>query len=132
VNSSFYDTDSATVLRADEDVGHSPGIHELRSMLLNLMQGQQQILESVESNTLAVNQMRTDQAGKNKPVLTVAEVAKLTCRCQDTVRRWIGQGKLKADRVQGTGPRGRYTIRSESLQELLGQGLGEDLPPTAL
>lgn len=68
-------------------------------------------------------------AGQFKPFYTVAAAAQLLDCSEDTVRRWIHAGKLKAERVPGTGARGRLRIPRESLQELLNNGLGDALPP---
>lgn len=68
---------------------------------------------------------------RSKPLLTVAEVAEWTGRAPFTVRRWIQEGRLKAERVRGTGPKGRLLIPSEQVLALIGSGRGEQLPAAA-
>jgi len=66
-----------------------------------------------------------------KPILTVAEVARLVGRSDYTVRRWIAEGQLAATRVLGTGPVGRLLVRRDDLDRLLAAGRAtEALPPT--
>jgi hypothetical protein len=62
--------------------------------------------------------------GQAKSHYTVEEVARATGRSPYTVRRWIGDGRLIAKRIQGTGPHGKLLIAREDFAALLGQGLG--------
>ena len=63
--------------------------------------------------------------GKAKTLLTVEEVAEEVGRVPYTVRNWVKNGKLKATRVDGTGPRGRLLVRREDLEALtVGTGIG--------
>ena len=57
--------------------------------------------------------------GKAKTLLTVEEVAEEVGRAPYTVRNWIKNGKLKATRVDGTGPRGRLLVRREDVEALV-------------
>lgn len=70
-------------------------------------------------------------AQRVKPILTVEEVAELTGRSAYTVRRWVKDGQLTAERVAG-GPRGRLLIRRDRLDALLRQARGEKVPEELL
>lgn len=74
----------------------------------------------------------SDLAGQIKPLLTVSEVADLTDRCEDTVRRWIRNGCLPAHKALGTGPRGRWLVKREDLDRVLEGGLGGDISPVVV
>ncbi len=71
-------------------------------------------------------------AGTVKEFFSVSELARLVDRSEFTVRRWIKQGWLEAERVSGTGPRGRLLISRSELPKLIGRGLSKDLPLTGL
>jgi excisionase family DNA binding protein len=51
---------------------------------------------------------------------TTEQIAQLSGRSAYTVRRWISQGRLRATRVTGTGPRGRLLIPATELEKLIG------------
>jgi excisionase family DNA binding protein len=57
--------------------------------------------------------------GTLKDPLTVDEFAELTARAPYTVRAWIKKGLLRAERVAGTGPKGRLLIRRDELKRLI-------------
>lgn len=57
--------------------------------------------------------------GTAKAYFTVAEAAKLLGRSEYTVRRYVAEKRLSAERVVGTGPRGRLLIPRESLMLLI-------------
>lgn len=84
----------------------------------------QEILRLTEDIRRTVNRHRKD-------LLTVDEVAAMVGRTPLTVCRWVREGRLRATRVEGTGPRGRLLIPSEQLSRLVHQGLGAELPPLA-
>ncbi len=63
--------------------------------------------------------------GRSKTLLTIEEVAEQVGRAPYTVRSWIRSGRLKATRVDGTGPRGRLLVHRESMEALIkGAGVG--------
>jgi excisionase family DNA binding protein len=76
-----------------------------------------------------LHEIRELLAGARKPVLTVEEVAALTGRTPYTVRRWIALGRIRATRVNGSGPKGRLLMAREQLDSLLGEGKGGHLAP---
>jgi excisionase family DNA binding protein len=77
----------------------------------------------------AIEDIRSQLAGTHKSHYTVEEVAELTGRTPYTVRRWIAEGRLRATRVHGTGPKGRLLISHDQLLGLVEAGLGAQIPP---
>jgi excisionase family DNA binding protein len=74
-----------------------------------------------------------EQLGKRtKSHLTVEEVADLTGRAAYTIRRWIKEKRLKAERIKGGGPKGRLLIPREELEQLIAGGLGSEVPDAVL
>jgi len=80
------------------------------------------LTEKFERFEQKFEELERQVSGRFKPFLTVTEAAELTGRSAYTVRRWIAEGRLKAERVQGTGPRGRMLITREQLHQALGHG----------
>src|SRR4051812_39784318 len=68
----------------------------------------------------ALDEVRRILIGRQKSHYTVEEVAELTGRKPYTVRTWISEGRVKAIRVEGTGPKGRLLIAHEEVQKLIG------------
>jgi hypothetical protein len=64
---------------------------------------------------------------KQKEHLTVGEFAELVSRAPFTVRTWLKQGRTKATRIAGTGPRGRLLIARDQLPKLVEAGLASGL-----
>jgi excisionase family DNA binding protein len=93
----------------------SSELSEIRNLIVDLQKEIQSLGERLGQST--------------KPILTVEEVAALTGRCEYTIRRWIKEGRLPAERVMG-GPNGRLLIRRESLDGLIVMARGESLPGT--
>ena len=76
----------------------------------------------------AVEEIRAQLAGTTKSHFTVDELAEMTGRAPYTIRSWITAKRIKAERVAGTGPRGRLLIPREELKKLITQGQGENIP----
>lgn len=90
------------------------------------------VLELLRQLQTEVREIRRSLSQHAKPLLTVDEVAELTGRAAFTVRRWIHEGRLKAERIQGTGSRGRLLIPREEILTLIRAGRGEHLPNSAV
>jgi excisionase family DNA binding protein len=90
------------------------------------------IITRLEQQLLLLSTVLEQLKGKCKPFQTVAEVAEAVGRSEYTVRRWIGEGRLKAIRVEGDGPKGRLLIAREELDRLVRQGLGGEVKPVEL
>ena len=80
---------------------------------------------------LAVDEIRARLVSKCKPYYTVQEVAVLVARSGYTIRRWIAEGRIKAIRVEGTGPRGRLLVPRNQLDALVSTGIGAAVPDAA-
>ena len=80
----------------------------------------------------AVEDIRGQLASKRKAFYTVEEIAGLVGRSAFTVRRWIGAGRIKAIRVEGTGPKGRLLVPRDQLGVLVADGLATAVPDAAV
>lgn len=96
------------------------------------MQLQHEHSASLQSIADELKIVRKALDGQTKPMLDVSEAGKLAVRSDYTIRKWIRDGKLDAEKVQGTGRHGRWLIRREALIGLLAKGLGGDIPATAI
>ena len=72
----------------------------------------------------AVVDVRNIVLGRQKPYVSVREAAEQAGRSEYTIRRWISEQKLRATKVNGTGPNGRLLVFREDLDRLLQGGLG--------
>lgn len=84
--------------------------------------------EALQSLSQMVAELRDRLAGAWKSHLSVEEVAVEVKRAPYTVRQWIREGRLRAERVAGCGPRGRLLIPQEELQRLIATGRGAKIP----
>ena len=89
------------------------------------------IVETLMSLKSAVDEIRERIKGNTKDFLTVEEVAEVTGRAPYTVRNWIREGKIRAIRIDGSGPRGRLLIPREELKKLVSEAKGSRIPPIA-
>ena len=80
----------------------------------------------------AVDDIRGQLSGKQKSHLVVEEVAEVTGKSPYTIREYIRQGRIRAIRVSGTGPRGRLLVPREELQKLVGAGMAGKVPVALL
>ena len=78
-----------------------------------------------------IRQLHDELRGRSKPLLTVDELAELTGRAPFTIRRWIKNGKIHAQRVQGTGPKGRLLIARSELEKLVLIGPAAEIPASS-
>ena len=67
-----------------------------------------------------------------KEYLTVEEFAELVGRSAYTVREWLKSGKIRGERVVGTGPRGRWIIPRNQLRLIVENGGGASVPAICL
>lgn len=82
-----------------------------------------EILPLIRGIYSALDDIRTQLGGLRKSHYTVEEVASATGRAPYTVRVWVKQGRIRAIRVPGTGPKGRLLVPREEFQKLVGSGL---------
>jgi len=75
-----------------------------------------------------VYEIRNYVVGAVKSHLTVEEVAAAVSRSPYTVRRWLREGRINAERVTGSGPKGRLLIPRDELKKLIGLGRGASVP----
>jgi len=86
-------------------------------------------LPTVESGLKALK----DQLGRRtKTHLTVEEVAEITGRAPYTVRRWIKEKRIRAQRIKDGGPKGRLLVPREEIEQLIAGGLGAEVPDAVL
>jgi len=64
-------------------------------------------------------------ASARKEQLRVEEFAKLVGKSPYTIRRWIGEGKIKAVRLADGGPKGRWLIARGEVDRLIATGSGQ-------
>src|SRR5687768_9055459 len=88
----------------------------------------EQLNDLIRAVLAELNDLRTELRTRTKPLLTVEELAALTGRVPFTVRRWIREGRIRAERVTGTGPKGRLLIPREEVCKLITLGNGSNLP----
>jgi excisionase family DNA binding protein len=81
------------------------------------------VLPLLHSISAQLSEIRAQLDGRMKSHLTVEEVAAVTGRVPYTIRRWISDGRIHAERVNGTGPRGRLLIPRSELDKLITSGL---------
>lgn len=79
-----------------------------------------------------VEQIKTKLEGTQKSHYSVDEVARMTSRAAYTVRSWVKAGRIRAERVSGTGPKGRLLIPRDELAKLIRQGKGAGVPAAAV
>ena len=82
------------------------------------------LIVEVQRVSQKVDEILSQMTGKAKAYYTSDEFANETRRSSYTVRRWIAEGRIRAERVAGTGPKGRLLIRAKKLAKLLQMGLG--------
>jgi excisionase family DNA binding protein len=90
------------------------------------------ILSVVLYLKLAIDDLREQLSSKRKSHYTVGELADVFGRSPFTVRRWITEGRIKAIRVEGTGPRGRLLVSRDQLQALLANGMAGNVPDAVI
>lgn len=101
--------------------------HSLRpdSVLDDLVQMMHGLCETV-------NEIKAKLDGGVKEYYTVEEIARFTNRAPYTVREWIKGGRIKAERVVGSGPKGRLLIARTELTKLIAAGKNPNVPGVAV
>ena len=97
------------------------GISEVMGVL-RLVMGMISVLN------LKVEELQTLFVSKRKDNFTVKEFADAVGRSDYTVRRWNTEKKIKAERIKGTGSRGKLLIPRKELERIIETGLGESVP----
>ena len=95
---------------------------------IDVMQMHYEYIELLQQLKTQVEGVHCKLSGQVKAFYTVNEVAELLDRTSGTVRRWVRSGKLRANRVKGTGPRGLLRISREALRSLLDGGFDATIP----
>lgn len=86
------------------------------------------VLELLTYLKLSIEDVRAQLTAKRKDFSTVEELANLVGRSPYTVRRWIAEGRIKAIRVDGTGPKGRLLIPRDQIDVLVAGGMAAAVP----
>ncbi len=90
------------------------------------------VIEILHYLKIAVEDIRDQLSKKRKENLAVEEVAELVGRTPYTVRRWISEGRIKAVRIAGCGPKGRLLIAHDQVDRLIAGGMGGDVHPASV
>jgi excisionase family DNA binding protein len=77
---------------------------------------------------VAVDDNRQRLAANRKDHYTVVEIAVMVGLSCYSVRRWISERRIKAIRIEGTGPKGRLLVPREALEVLVRAGMGAAIP----
>jgi hypothetical protein len=88
----------------------------------------EELLGMIPGLVAAVDEIRRLLSGRHKDHHTVEEFAEIVRRAPYTVRTWIRDGRVRAIRVSGTGPRGRLLIPRSEVEKVITTGLGGDVP----
>ena len=97
------------------------GVHAVNSEFMS------RVLVELSAIKAGIEELRERERNKYKLHYTVEEVAERVCRSSYTVRRWIKEKMIHAERVHGTGPKGRLLIPREEIEKLISLGLGKNL-----
>jgi excisionase family DNA binding protein len=83
-----------------------------------------QLVAEIAALRAALDEVREILRGASKSHYTVDEVAARFGRAPYTIRSWIRDGRIRAERLTGTGPRGRLLVPRSELDKLVAQGRG--------
>jgi len=107
---------------------HSYASHQNRGDQSDLSQ----MLGLLRTLDAKVEDLRSIMTRRRKEHLTVEEGGEAVGRSAYTVRRWVTERKIRAIRVEGTGPRGRLIIPRTELDRLIQSGEGGSIPDAAV
>ena len=87
-----------------------------------------QIAEGVRRLDERLSELDRKLSPATKQYLAVEEFAQLVGRSPYTVRAWLKSGKIRGERVTGSGPRGRWLIPRDQLKVIVNSGEGASIP----
>jgi hypothetical protein len=90
----------------------------------------EELLGLIPGLVAAVGEIRQLLSSRRKDFFTVDEFAEIVRRAPYTVRAWVRDGRVRAIRVSGTGPRGRLLIPWAEIDKVINSGHGSDVPAT--
>lgn len=122
---------AATLRPTDPRAALDHVVRELRE-IKDTVAGLARTVDCLPAVEASLRTVREQLGRRTKSHLTVEEVADLTGRAAYTIRRWIKEKRLKAQRVKGGGPKGRLLIPREELEQLIAGGLGSEVPDAVL
>jgi excisionase family DNA binding protein len=85
------------------------------------------IVSRLDELLMDMAEIRECLFGARKDYYTVNEVAEYAGRAEYTVRSWVKAGLIRAERIAGTGPKGRLLIPRSELAKLIASGRGEKI-----
>jgi hypothetical protein len=109
----------ANSIQASQSAGLSnPADASIRPLLEEIVRRLQRVEDAV--------------SGARKDYFTVEEFAKHVRRAPYTIRKWLKEKLIRAEKVAGTGPRDRWVIPADELKKVVDAGHGAHVAPIAV